>query len=140
MTWNCLPWSTWILMSSMATQIHMAGMICTRVRRQLVTRSFSPWNSIKKAPTMRASGASQRRRWLSWSTACSTAASSLRRMASTRRAIERGRRVPRRGRAAHVDVASPLRSRPSVLHARHCGAAEQTRVRVRSLVGRTTAR
>ena len=29
MTWNCLPWSTWILMSSMAIQIHMAGTICT---------------------------------------------------------------------------------------------------------------
>ena len=29
MTWNCLPCSTWSLMSSMAIQIHMAGTICT---------------------------------------------------------------------------------------------------------------
>ena len=29
MTWNCLPWRTWSLMSSMAIQIHMAGMIWT---------------------------------------------------------------------------------------------------------------
>ena len=61
MTWNRLPCSMWTLMSSIATQIHMAGMICTNVSRQLVTRSLTPWNSIRNAPTIRASGASQRR-------------------------------------------------------------------------------
>ncbi len=72
-------------MSSMAAQIHMAGMICTRVRRQLVTRSLSPCSSMTNAPTMRARGASQRRERLSASTACSTWASSLLRMIATKR-------------------------------------------------------
>ena len=62
--WNSLPWSAWAFRSSMAAQIHMAGRICTRVSRQLVKRSFTPWKSMAKAPTSRASGASQRLRWL----------------------------------------------------------------------------
>ncbi len=46
----------------MAAQIHMAGRICTRVSRQLVTSSLTPWNSMTKAPTTRAKGASNRLR------------------------------------------------------------------------------
>ena len=112
MTWNCLPWSTWSLMSSMAIQIHMAGMICTSVRRQFVTSSFRPWNSMRNAPTISARGASQRRRWLSWSTACSTAASSLLRMASTRRTIDAPTRS-RRVEGARAPAPGALLIRPS---------------------------
>ena len=46
----------------MATQIHMAGRIWTSVKRQLVNRSLTPWKSMAKAPTTRASGASHRLR------------------------------------------------------------------------------
>ena len=60
--WNSFPWSTWTLRSSIAAQIHMAGRISTRVRRQLVTSSFTPWKSMAKAPTTKASGASHRLR------------------------------------------------------------------------------
>ena len=75
--WNCFPCSTWSLMSSIATQIHMAGRTCTSVNRQLVKRSLSPWKSMRKAPTIMASGASQRRERLKERTASSTAFSSL---------------------------------------------------------------
>ena len=81
-------------MSNMANQIHMAGMICTRVRRQLVTRSLSPCSSMMNAPTTRPRGASQRRERLSASTARSTSASSLlRTMAAKRRTVIRVRHV-----------------------------------------------
>ena len=54
----------------MATQIHMAGRIWTSVRRQLVNRVLTPWNSMANPPTRRASGASHRLRWLRARTAC----------------------------------------------------------------------
>ena len=60
--WNSLPRRAWAFRSSMAAQIHMAGRIWTRVSRQLVNRSFTPWNNMAKAPTTRASGASRRLR------------------------------------------------------------------------------
>ena len=69
----------------MAAQIHMAGRISTRVRRQLVTSSFKPWKSMAKAPTTKASGASHLLRWLRESTAFSTIPSSPFRMAVTSR-------------------------------------------------------
>ena len=71
-------------MSSMAAQIHIAGTICTSVRRQLVTSSLSPRNRRRKAPMMRARGASQRRDSLSARMPRSTASSSLDRISSTR--------------------------------------------------------
>ena len=83
-TWNSLPCRTWTFRSSMAAQIHMAGRIWTRVSRQLVNRSLTPWKSMAKAPTTRARGASQRLRRLRASTASSTICSSPSLMARTR--------------------------------------------------------
>ena len=60
-TWKDLPWSACSLRSSIASQIHVAGRICTRVRRQWENTSLSPWNSMLKAPAASASGASHRR-------------------------------------------------------------------------------
>jgi hypothetical protein len=57
---NDLPWSTWALRSNIASQIHIAGSTCTRVRRQLDNSSRSPPNSSMNAPTATASGASAR--------------------------------------------------------------------------------
>ena len=122
MTWNWRPCSRWILMSSMAAQIHMAGTICTRVRRQLVTSSLSPRNRRRKAPMIRASGASQRRDSLSARMARSTASSSLDRMRLTRlttvatRRCVAGRRAgscPHRARRGPVPPPCGLRSPPS---------------------------
>jgi hypothetical protein len=62
--------------SSMATQIHMAGMTCIRDRRQSENSSFTPSNSIRSAPTAKVRGAKIRFRWLSWRTAASTCDSS----------------------------------------------------------------
>ena len=69
----------------MASQIHMAGRTWTRVSRQLVMMSLTPWKSMRKAPTIIPSGASQRLRRLRARTAASTAASSLASMASMSR-------------------------------------------------------
>ena len=113
-TWNDLPCSTWTLMSSRASQIHMAGRTWTRVRRQLVKSSFTPWNSMRKAPTISPSGASQRRRRLRSRTACSTALSSPVRMTRTRWATAvptRSRRVAPVAGAAKVEASSGA-SRP----------------------------
>src|ERR1700684_317856 len=79
----------------MANQIHMAGSTWIRGSRQLVTRSLRASYSMTKAPTTRASGASHARERLSRSTACSTAASSPSRMASTSRPA-RARQTVRR--------------------------------------------
>ena len=70
------PCSTWSFRSSMEAQIHMAGSIWTRVSRQLDKSSRKPWKSMATAPTASARGARMRRRWLSWTTAASTMASS----------------------------------------------------------------
>ncbi|HCU95637.1 MAG TPA: hypothetical protein DHU96_24155 [Actinobacteria bacterium] len=71
----------------MASQIHIAGSICTRVSRQLENSSFSPPNSITRAPTAKAKGANSGRERLSRITASRTAASSLTRMAWMSRRI-----------------------------------------------------
>ena len=55
--WKACPCSRCALKSTIAIQIHMAGRICTNVSRQLENRSFTPSNSITKAPISRASGA-----------------------------------------------------------------------------------
>jgi hypothetical protein len=72
---NDAPCSRCNFRSSMAAQIHMAGSIWTKARRQLNSSSRRPWNSMARAPTANARGARMRRRWLSWTTAASTMAS-----------------------------------------------------------------
>jgi len=69
----------------MAAQIHMAGSTWIRVSRQLVSRSFTPMNSIAKPPTIRARGASHRRERLSRKMISSPACRSLSLMASISR-------------------------------------------------------
>ena len=78
-----LPWSTCALRSNIASQIHIAGRICTSVSRQLVTSSLSPLNSMAKAPMAKASGAYTRRDSLRRRIASSILASSLSWMART---------------------------------------------------------
>src|SRR4051794_39556042 len=122
-TWNERPCRTWALRSSIASQIHIAGSTCTRVRRQLENTSLTPWKSIRRAPTASARGASQRRERLIRRTAASTIASSPSRMALTRsraRLIEASSRrrliaMPSRSRRARAGrVGSVARAR---LHA-----------------------
>ena len=69
----------------MDAQINMAGSTWTRVSRQLVKRSLTPWNNMANAPTTRVSGASSRLRWLRERITASTWASSPLRMARTMR-------------------------------------------------------
>jgi hypothetical protein len=101
----------------MAAQMSMAGRTCTRVSRQLVNRSLTPWNSMAKAPTARVSGASSRLRWLRASTVLSTMASSPVRMAPTMRS-NRARTLARRV-VAWVAVAPA----PSTPVASACGVS-----------------
>ena len=83
----------------MAAQIHIAGSTWIRVSRQLVNRSLTPAKSITKAPTINASGASQRRERLSRRMTSSAAATSLSLTAWTNRSIC-ARRVDRRDRGS----------------------------------------
>ena len=78
-----LSCSVCALRSIIASQIHIAGRICTSVSRQLVTSSLSPLNSITNAPTANASGANTRRVLLRRRIASSILASSLSWMART---------------------------------------------------------
>src|SRR6516164_4767662 len=94
----------------MAAQIHIAGSTWIRVSRQLVNRSFTPAKSITKAPTISASGASQRRERLSRRMASSAAATSLSLTAWTNRSIC-ARRADRRDRG--FSPRSPLWDGPS---------------------------
>ncbi|MGN6872356.1 MAG: hypothetical protein ACTHMY_28535 [Solirubrobacteraceae bacterium] len=87
--WNDLPWSTWNLRSSIASQIHIAGRICTSISRQFVTTSRSPLNSSTNALTAKASGAKARCDPLSRRTARSIEASSLSSIARTSAATRR---------------------------------------------------
>ena len=82
-TLNDLPCRVWALRSNIASQIHIAGRICTSVSRQLDTSSLRPVNSITNALIANASGANTRRERLSRRIASSTLASSFSSIART---------------------------------------------------------
>ena len=82
-TLNDLPCRVCALRSNIASQIHIAGRICTSVSRQLDTSSLSPSYSITNALIANASGANTRRERLSRRIASSTLASSFSSIART---------------------------------------------------------
>lgn len=88
-TWRDRPCNACALRSSMASQIHIAGRICTSISRQCITTSRSPSNSSTKALTTKASGAKARCEPLSRRTARSIDASSFSWIARTRLAMRR---------------------------------------------------
>ena len=94
-TLNDLPCRVCALRSNIASQIHIAGRICTSVSRQLDTSSLSPSNSITNALIANASGANTRRERLSRRIASSTFASSF---SSIARTSERTRAEKEAGR------------------------------------------